>query len=105
MKKSALALIVLLSLLPFAPSIAQTPAAATPAPNANADFLATLSDGQAQTTGDQTPAPMFTSGCTSNSQCPTGQLCCYMCGAQPDGDDSFCRMCVTPVRNRCPIVA
>jgi hypothetical protein len=104
MKKPVFALLALLSLMAFAPVMAQTPPV-TEAPAPDTEFLATLSDGQAQISGDQMPAPFFTSGCTDNSQCPTGQICCFMCGALPDGDPSGCRMCVTPERGRCPIVA
>jgi hypothetical protein len=79
--------------------------AATPAPDAaTQQFLATLSGGQTQTPNDLAPAPSFMTGCTSSSQCPTGQLCCYLCGNPPDGDDSGCRACVTPYRGRCPLV-
>lgn len=110
MKKPGLVLLALLSLLSFAQSMAQTPPVAvpasnpatTPAPDAVAQFLATLSGGQTQ--NDLAPAPSFMTGCTSSSQCPTGQLCCYLCGNPPDGDDSGCRACVTPVRGRCPMV-
>jgi hypothetical protein len=102
--------LILLALLSFAPAMAQTPpaaepgpsAAASPAPDTAAELLATLSEGQ--TLDDLAPAPLFLTGCTSDSQCPTGQLCCYMCGAQPDGDDSHCRRCVTPFKGRCPLV-
>lgn len=105
MKNPVLVLLALLSLLSFAKSEAQTlPVAAVPAPDAEEQFLATLSVGQAQTPDDLAPAPSFMTGCTSNSQCPTGQLCCYMCGNPPEGDDSGCWMCVTPWRGRCPMV-
>lgn len=87
--------LVLVLLFPFGSALAQTPAA--PVPASAADFLATLSDAAV-------PAPDFLSGCTSNYQCPTGQLCCYLCGNPPEGDDSGCRQCTTPVRGRCPMV-
>lgn len=116
MKKPALVLLVLLSLLSLAPSTAQMPPvevsashpAATPAPVSVAQFLATLSATlsvkQAQIPNDLAPAPSFLTGCTDNSQCPTGQLCCYLCGNPPDGDDSGCRACVWPVKRGCPLV-
>ena len=104
MKKTVLVLFALLSLLSFAPSMAQTPPMVPPVSDADAQFLATLAGGQAQTPSDLVPAPSFMTGCTSNAQCPTGQLCCYMCGNPPEGDDSFCWTCVTPVRGRCPMV-
>lgn len=103
MKKSVLVLLALLSLVSFAPSMAQTPPAATPVPGVD-DFLATLSGEPAQAPGDLAPAPSFMTGCAGTYTCPTGQLCCYMCGNPPEGDDSGCYMCVTPWRGRCPIV-
>ena len=96
MKKPVLVLLTLLVLLPFAQLMAQTPDDA-------AQFLATLSGEQAQSPSDLVPAPSFMTGCTSSSQCPTGQLCCNVCGNPPD-DGSSCRACVTPVRGRCPLV-
>jgi hypothetical protein len=103
MKKLVLVLLVLLSLISVAPSMAQTPAA-PPASDADARFLATLSAGQTQSPGDLVPAPLFMTGCAGTYQCPTGELCCYMCGNPPEGDDSGCWMCVTPWKGRCPLV-
>jgi hypothetical protein len=110
MKKPALVLLALLSVLPFAQSMAQTlpvaaPAAvptAAPAPDAS-QFLATLSDGQAQASNDLAPAPSFMASCTSSAQCATGQLCCNVCG-NPPLSGGTCRACVTPVRGRCPLI-
>ena len=110
MKKPALVLLALLSVLPFAQSMAQTlpvavPAAnptAAPAPDA-AQFLATLADGPSLSS-DLTPAPSFMTSCTSGAQCPTGQLCCYVCGNPPLKASATCQACVTPVRGRCPLV-
>lgn len=111
MKKPVLVLFALLSLLSFAQSMAQAPPVAvpapdpmaTPAPDSLAQFLATLSEGQTPAPNDLAPAPSFMTGCAGTYQCPTGQLCCYMCGNPPEGDDSGCWMCVTPVRGRCPM--
>jgi hypothetical protein len=105
MKKPVLVLLALFVLIPFAQVLAQTPAApATDA--ATAQFLATLAGPQAQAPGDLTPAPLFTqSGCGTGPACPTGQLCCNTCGADPGGDPSSCFRCVTPIRGRCPLVA
>lgn len=103
MKKPVLVLLALLVLIPFAQLMAQTPSSSPPAAADVTQFLATLSGGQAQSPIDLVPAPSFMTGCTSSSQCPTGQLCCMMCGNPPD-DGSSCRACVTPVRGGCPKV-
>lgn len=78
MKRPVLVLLALLSLVSFTQSMAQIP------------------------NGPEPASSMMV--CTSNYQCPTGELCCYMCGNPPEGDDSFCRICVTPVKGRCPMV-
>jgi len=102
MKKPVFVLLALLALIPFAQAMAQTPAApATDA--ATAQFLATLAVGQTQAPGDLTPAPTFMTGCGNGPACPTGQLCCNMCGADI-GDPNSCLRCVTPTRGRCPLV-
>jgi hypothetical protein len=110
MKKPALVLLALLSVLPFAQSMAQTlPVAApvanptaAPAPDAS-QFLATLADGQGLSSNDLTPAPSFMASCTSGAQCPTGQLCCWVCG-NPPLSGGTCKACVTPIKGRCPLV-
>jgi hypothetical protein len=102
MKKPALVLLALLSVLPFAQSMAQTLPVPAPAPDA-AQFLATLSDGQNLSSGDLTPAPSFMASCTSGAQCPTGQLCCWVCG-NPPLSGGTCKACVTPIKGRCPLV-
>jgi hypothetical protein len=92
--KTRAALLVLLALIlctvaalaaGSAPSLASTAAQAAPvvapAPAADrADFLASLSGSQSTAPSGLTPAPIFMSGCTSNSQCPAGQICCLACG-------------------------
>jgi hypothetical protein len=110
MKKSVLALLVLLALIPLAQAWAQTsPTAAVPvqpvaAPLPDtAQFLATLSSAQVPAPNDLTPTPSFMASCTSNAQCPTGQLCCNVCGTPPDNGGS-CRACTTPIRGRCPLI-
>jgi hypothetical protein len=104
MKTSTMALVLfaLLALIPCTGSMAQT--APTPAvtasaalPASTAEFLATLSATPDVTEG-LTPAPRFLTTCTSSSQCPTGQLCCYPCGI-----DGCSNMCLTPVKGRCPL--
>jgi hypothetical protein len=109
MKKHVLVLLALLSLLPLAELLAQTPPVAVPPANAatapvpdTAQFLASLSAGQSQAPSDLVPAPSFLAACTP--ACPTGQLCCNVCGNPPaEGGDS-CMACVTPIRGRCPLV-
>jgi hypothetical protein len=104
MKKPVLVLLALLALVPFAQAMAQTPPAAPVLDAATAQFLATLSGGQAQAPSDLTPAPLFTTGCGNGPSCPTGQICCFLCGAFPDGDPSGCWGCITPFRGKCPPV-
>jgi hypothetical protein len=108
MKKSVV-LSALLALLSFAPSMA--PCAAEPAanrvaaeaPGTVAQFLASLSGGQAQAPADGVPAPSFLTGCSV--QCAWGEICCYLCGNPPEGDDSGCWGCVEPVKDGgCPQV-
>ena len=101
MKKPVFLLLALLALVPFAQAMAQTPAPATDA--ATAQFLATLAGGQTQAPADLTPAPLFMTGCGTGPACPTGQLCCNLCG-NPPADGGSCLGCVTPVRGRCPLV-
>lgn len=114
MKKHALVLSVLLALIPPAQLMAQEPAQAPPAAPSPAKGatarapdvaqpLETLSCEQAETPGDLVPAPSFMTGCISSSECPTGQLCCNLCGALPD-DGTSCMFCVEPVMKRCPLV-
>ena len=105
MKKPVLVFLVLLALVPFAQALAQTPAAAPATDAATARFLATLAGGQAQAPSGLTPAPLFETGCGNGPACPTGQICCFLCGAFPDGDPSGCYGCITPVgRKGCPPV-
>jgi hypothetical protein len=106
MRKPVLALLALLSLIAFAQSMAQTlPPAAAPAVTAEtAQFLATLAGPETQIPSDLAPAPSFMAGCTSSSQCPTGQLCCNVCGNPPVVGGDICRACVTPIKGRCPLV-
>lgn len=99
MKKPVFVLLAVLTLLPCAGLLSQTPPAA-PVPDTE-QFLETLAGGQPQAPGDQVPAPLFRTDCTSTG-CPTGQLCCMLCGNPPD--EGSCMGCVTPVRGRCPMV-
>lgn len=103
MKKPVLVLLALFVLIPFAQGLAQTPAAPV-TDAATAQFLATLAGGQALAPGGLTPAPLFKSGCSTDADCPTGQICCFLCGAFPDGDPSGCWGCITPFRGKCPLV-
>lgn len=114
MKKHVLVLLTLLALISSVQLMAQEPAqvppaAPSPAKGAAAQapvvaqFLETLSCEQPEAPSDLVPAPSFLTGCTSNDDCPTGQLCCNLCGAFPD-DGIGCMGCVEPVRKRCPLV-
>jgi hypothetical protein len=107
MKKSVLVLLALLTLVPLAQATAQTPAAVPPASGAQAltpaQFLATLAVAPIQAPSDPALAPVFRTGCTSSADCPTGQLCCNVCGTPPDGGGS-CLACVKPLRGHCPLV-
>lgn len=67
-----------------------------------AEFLATLADDLSTAPGGEVlpPSPTFLStACSSHDDCPTGQLCCYPCGIP---DCEF--VCMTPWRNRCPLI-
>jgi hypothetical protein len=108
--RRALLLVIFCALLAAPVSLAQAaPAAGSPQQPAalqsasTGDFLAALSatpaaPGSDATSTLQVPAPLFLSGCTSNDQCPTGQLCCLACGF-PDCD---VHACFQPVRGHCP---
>jgi hypothetical protein len=106
MKKSALVLLALLTLVPLAQATAQTPAAVPSASGAQAltpaQFLATLAGTPIEARSTPTLAPLFRTGCTSSADCPTGKLCCNTCGTSPDGGS--CLACVTPLRGHCPLV-
>jgi hypothetical protein len=96
---TVLVLLTVFALIPGAPCTAETPPAAAPL-SSEADFLATLSDGPSDAPSSELlpPSPTFLSTtCTSHSQCPTGQLCCYPCGI--DGCDF---VCMTVSGRRCP---
>jgi len=98
----ALVLLVMLALVPCARGFAQTAPAApsVQAPANVAEFLATLSgnSSDAPGTGVLVPNPtLLSTTCTSSTQCPTGQLCCYPCGI-----DGCSRVCMVPMRGHCP---
>ena len=108
MKKTFLVLLALLALLSVAQLMAQAPPAAVPPANGAAapapdvaQFLATLAGDQAKAPSDLMPAPTFKAGCPN--PCPTGEICCVVCGNPPD-DGGSCLACVTPFRGRCPRV-
>ena len=111
MKKPVLVVLALLFLIPLAQSLAQAPPVAAPAATpvqdaATARFLATLSGQQAQTPDVLTPAPDFMTGCNGNDQCPTGQICCFLCGNPPADPEDYasCYGCTIPYKGRCPMV-
>ena len=67
-----------------------------------AEFLATLAGDLSTAPGGEAlpPSPTVRSTtCSSHDDCPTGQLCCYPCGIP---DCEF--VCMTPWRNRCPLI-
>lgn len=67
-----------------------------------AEFLATLAGELSTAPGGEAlpPSPTFRSTpCDSHDDCPAGQLCCYPCGIP---DCNF--VCMTPWRNRCPLI-
>jgi Cys-rich repeat protein len=61
--------------------------------------LAALASGQSKAPSDLMPAPSLKAACTSNSQCPKGQLCCIPCGADLDCG----RTCLNAVNGHCPL--
>jgi hypothetical protein len=99
--KTVLVLLALLALIPCTGATAQTapkPAvtATAPVPASTAEFLAALSAAP-DLTQNLAPAPQFLTTCTSSSQCPSGQLCCYPCGI-----DGCSFTCMTPMNGHCP---
>jgi len=103
---TVLAVLALLVLIPCSQALAQTGqapqtavAAPTAAAPATAAFLASLAAGTATAPDNLAPAPVFKTGCTSDDQCPTGQLCCYPCGVE-----GCQNVCMTPWRKGgCPL--
>ncbi|HEY4575469.1 MAG TPA: hypothetical protein VIJ26_15940 [Thermoanaerobaculia bacterium] len=94
-----LLLTALFALLAVAQVGAQTPPAPTAPVMSTADFLATLSIAPAVAQDGLTPSPVLDSGCTSNAQCPKGQLCCLACGYA--GCET--RACFVPMNGHCPL--
>ena len=98
-----LLLAALFVILAAAMAQAQPAASAAPqtlqAPASTADFLATLAAVPAGAQSSLTPSPVLDSGCTSNDQCPAGQLCCLACGYA--GCDTYA--CFAPMRGHCPL--
>ena len=94
--------LVLLLIAFFAILAAQVGAQTQPAPAApvvsTADFLAALSTVPANGQDGLVPSPVLDSGCTSNSQCPKGQLCCLACGFA--GCETHA--CFVPMNGHCP---
>jgi hypothetical protein len=116
MKKHVLVLLALLALIPFAqlmaqaPPVAPSPAKGAEAPSPDvaqtpdlAPLLVSPAGEQTETPSDLVPESSYLL-CTSTEECPTGELCCNVCGALPFGDPSSCMRCVEPVRKRCPLV-
>ena len=99
LKSLVLLLAALFALLAVAQVGAQTPPAPTTPAMSTADFLATLSAAPVSGQDGLTPSPVLDSGCTSNSQCPKGQLCCLACGYA--GCET--RACFVPMNGHCPL--
>jgi hypothetical protein len=107
-----LLLAALCALLGIAQGLAQAPVAENPqapaasAPTEVAEFLATLSTPSGSPSGAADllpPSPEFrqsSTGCTSDSQCPRGKMCCRAC-AFPG-----CTLmaCLTPMDGHCPLI-
>jgi len=98
MKRSATILILsaLFALVLCTQCLAQTPqtpqAPHTPAVTAPANLTTFLASLSGDISGTETTI------CTTNADCPTGEICCYPCGI--DGCD---KVCMTPWRGtRCP---
>jgi len=94
---------VVCALLAAPGSMARAADSAQPLPSVQSpstgDFLASLSTAPVTGTGTlQVPAPISISGCTSNDQCPTGQLCCLACGYA----DCNTYACFQPFHGHCP---
>jgi hypothetical protein len=103
MKRSAtvFALLALLTVILPIQSMAQTPPAPTSLPSVD-EFLGNLSNSlstaSATVVGNQVPSPTpMATSCTSSSNCPSGQLCCYPCGI-----DGCTRVCMKPMNGHCP---
>ena len=78
------------------PSFAVVASAPAPATAADASFVASLA------VPAPAPAPIFVqTSCTTNADCPTGQLCCQACGAPGCGRQMAC---FQPIKGRCPLV-
>ena len=92
-RRSAVLLLAALMAVLALPCLAQAPAAA-----ADASFVASL----AAPASAPAPAPLFvqTMSCTTNADCPTGQLCCIACGFFPCTQ----KACFQPIKGRCPAV-
>ncbi len=83
------------------PCLAAAPSAPAPAAlAADAGFVASLAAPAAPALA---PAPTFLqatgSGCTSNAQCPTGELCCRACGYFGCTQTA----CFQPMNGHCPL--
>ena len=83
-----------------APAAPAHPAPSTPSAD-TAAFLASLATAPASATQAQpatTPVSSH-SGCTSDAQCPTGQLCCRACGFF----GCTATACFAPMNGHCPL--
>jgi hypothetical protein len=88
----------------FAQTVQTVPTAVAPEVPTKAEFLATLAGSPSAVPGGEAlpPNPALRSTlCSSDADCPTGQLCCYPCGIP---DCNF--ICMNPWRKgMCPPIA
>jgi len=98
--------VLILAALCLAVAAAPGLAAAAPqAPATAAGFLASLSAAPPSSGSGAVELPpagaRFLSGCSSSADCPTGQLCCPVGGANDGGPPKTA--CFSPIRGHCPL--
>ncbi len=97
---TVLALLALLTIIPSIQGMAQTPPTATSLPSVD-EFLGSLSNSSSSASvvvGNQVPSPTpMATSCSSSTDCPSGQLCCYPCGIE-----GCTRTCMKPMNGHCP---
>jgi hypothetical protein len=99
--------VLILAALCLAVAAAPGLAAAAPqAPATAAGFLASLSAAPPPAGSGALQLPpagaRFLTGCSSSADCPTGQLCCPVGGANDGGPPKTA--CFSPIRGHCPLI-